>query len=64
MIYAVDTLTSLRSYGYRGRDARNNLHVLPGSGEMVYYVAAIAVVYNHRKEKQTHYTGHSEDITW
>ena len=51
------------SYGYRGRDARNNLYVLE-SGELVYYVAAVAVLYDRQRHKQRHYTGHNEDITW
>ena len=29
-------------YGYRGRDARVNLHLLP-TGEMTYFVAAVVV---------------------
>lgn len=31
-------------HGYRGRDTHKNLWVLP-SGEMLYYVAAVAVLY-------------------
>ena len=43
-------------YGYRGRDARANLHLLP-TGEMVYHVAAVVVLYHAGEQSQRHYTG-------
>ena len=49
-------------YGYRGRDARSNLYTLP-SGELLYYVASVAVLFDRQKDKQRHYLGHNEDIT-
>lgn len=48
-------------HGYRGRDTHKNLWVLP-SGEMLYYVAAVAVIYDRDEGTQRHYTGHTEDI--
>ena len=48
-------------YGYRGRDCRNNLFVL-ASGEVVYFIAAVAVMYDPRGHKQRHYTEHTDDI--
>lgn len=51
------------SYGYRGADSRRNLWVLP-TGELLYYVAAVAVMYDRDEESQRHYTGHTEDIQW
>ncbi|XP_065353055.1 echinoderm microtubule-associated protein-like CG42247 isoform X1 [Cloeon dipterum] len=48
-------------YGYRGFDSKKNLWVLP-SGEIMYYVAAVAVLYDKDEESQRHYTGHTEDI--
>ncbi|KPJ07925.1 Echinoderm microtubule-associated protein-like CG42247 [Papilio machaon] len=48
-------------YGYRGADSRRNLWVLP-TGELLYYVAAIAVMYDRDEDSQRHYTGHTEDI--
>ncbi|XP_045445645.1 echinoderm microtubule-associated protein-like CG42247 [Melitaea cinxia] len=48
-------------YGYRGTDSRRNLWVLP-TGELLYYVAAVAVMYDRDEESQRHYTGHTEDI--
>lgn len=50
-------------HGYRGIDARRNLWVLP-SGELLYYVAAVAVLFDRDEEAQRHYTGHTEDIMW
>ncbi|XP_055857090.1 echinoderm microtubule-associated protein-like CG42247 isoform X1 [Episyrphus balteatus] len=48
-------------HGYRGIDARRNLWVLP-SGELLYYVAAVAILLDREEEAQRHYTGHTEDI--
>lgn len=48
-------------HGYRGIDARRNLWVLP-TGELLYYVAAVAVMLDRDEESQRHYTGHTEDI--
>ena len=50
-------------YGYRGRDARTNLYLLP-TGEMVYFVAAVVVLFNAEEHSQRHYLGHTEDIKW
>ncbi|XP_043284109.1 echinoderm microtubule-associated protein-like 2 isoform X6 [Venturia canescens] len=48
-------------YGYRGRDCRSNLHFLP-TGEMVYFVAAVVVLYNMEEHCQRHYLGHTDDV--
>ncbi len=48
-------------YGYRGKDCRSNLHLL-ASGELVYFVAAVAVIYNHHTDTQRHYLEHNDDI--
>jgi len=50
-------------YGYRGRDARSNLYLLP-TGEMVYFVAAVVVLFNAEEHSQRHYVGHTEEIKW
>lgn len=50
-------------HGYRGIDSRRNLWVLP-SGELLYYVAAVAILLDRDEESQRHYTGHTEDIMW
>jgi microtubule-associated protein-like 1/2 len=50
-------------YGYRGRDARSNLYLLP-TGELVYFVAAVVVLFNPDINKQRHYLGHTEEIKW
>jgi len=49
-------------YGYRGTDTRRNLWVLP-SGELLYYVAAVAILFDREENAQRHYVGHTEDIT-
>ena len=49
------------SYGYRGRDCRNNLFVL-SSGELIYFTAAVVVLYDVASHKQRHYTQHTDDI--
>lgn len=51
------------SHGYRGIDARRNLWVLP-TGELLYYVAAVAVLFDRDEDAQRHYIGHTEDIMW
>ncbi|XP_041480097.1 77 kDa echinoderm microtubule-associated protein-like isoform X3 [Lytechinus variegatus] len=48
-------------YGYRGFDMRNNLFVL-SSGELLYTVGAIAILYDRDLGEQRHYLGHNEDI--
>ncbi|XP_076316323.1 echinoderm microtubule-associated protein-like 2 isoform X2 [Tachypleus tridentatus] len=48
-------------YGYRGRDCRSNLHFLP-TGEMVYFIAAVVVLYNVDEQTQRHYLGHTDDV--
>ena len=50
-------------YGYRGRDARSNLYLLP-TGEIVYFVAAVVVLFNAEEHSQRHYLGHTEAIRW
>lgn len=48
-------------YGYRGKDCRSNLYQLP-TGEMVYFVAAVVVLYNTEEQCQRHYLGHTDDV--
>ncbi|KAL3861137.1 hypothetical protein ACJMK2_007206 [Sinanodonta woodiana] len=50
-------------YGYRGKDTRYNLVVLPKTGEMMYFVASVVVLYDKDQGIQRHYTGHNEEIT-
>ncbi|XP_052761033.1 echinoderm microtubule-associated protein-like CG42247 isoform X2 [Mya arenaria] len=50
-------------YGFRGRDARHNLLVLPETGELVYFVASVVVLYNKERDTQRHYIKHNEEIT-
>lgn len=53
----------LSSYGYRGRDCRCNLYLLP-TGETVYFIASVVVLFNVDEQLQRHYTGHTDDIKW
>ncbi|XP_058860865.1 echinoderm microtubule-associated protein-like 2 isoform X2 [Acipenser ruthenus] len=48
-------------YGYRGRDCRSNLYLLP-TGEIVYFIASVVVLYNVEEEQQRHYLGHNDDV--
>uniref|UniRef100_A0A1D5R806 EMAP like 2 n=1 Tax=Macaca mulatta TaxID=9544 RepID=A0A1D5R806_MACMU len=67
--YSLDTHSELPScrlkldwvYGYRGRDCRANLYLLP-TGEIVYFVASVAVLYIVEEQGQRHYLGHNDDI--
>ncbi|XP_078582485.1 echinoderm microtubule-associated protein-like 1 [Branchiostoma floridae x Branchiostoma japonicum] len=48
-------------YGYRGRDCADNLHEL-ASGEIIYNIASVAVLYDPRAGTQRHYLGHNSSI--
>ncbi|KAL8567806.1 hypothetical protein ACOMHN_009114 [Nucella lapillus] len=48
-------------YGYRGRDCRSNLYYLP-TGELVYFTAAVVVLFNTEEQTQRHYLGHNDDV--
>ena len=46
---------------YRGYDCRNNLFYAQ-SGEIIYHVAAVGIVYNKESHSQRFYLGHDDDI--
>lgn len=48
-------------YGYRGKDCRHNLYLLP-TGEIVFFIAAVVVLYNIDDQVQRHYSGHTGEI--
>lgn len=48
-------------YGYRGKDSRHNLYLMP-TGEIVYFMAAVVILYNVDDQIQRHYTGHTSEI--
>ncbi|VDD87103.1 unnamed protein product [Enterobius vermicularis] len=48
-------------HGYRGKDSRNNLHVLP-TGEIVYFIGAVVVLFDPDEMSQRHYTQHTSEI--
>ncbi len=43
-------------YGYRGKDCRSNLFQIE-SGEIVYFIASVVVLYNLEQKTQRHYLG-------
>lgn len=48
-------------YGYRGKDCRNNLYLLP-TGELLYFTAGVVVLHSLSNNEQRHYTSHTDDI--
>lgn len=46
---------------YRGFDCRNNLFYTQ-TGEVVYHVAAVSIIYNRLQHSQRFYLGHDDDI--
>uniref|UniRef100_A0A8D0C8X4 Echinoderm microtubule-associated protein-like 4 n=1 Tax=Scleropages formosus TaxID=113540 RepID=A0A8D0C8X4_SCLFO len=48
-------------YGYRGRDCRANIHLLP-TGEVVYFIASVVVLFNYEERTQRHYLGHTDCV--
>ncbi|KAJ7307594.1 hypothetical protein JRQ81_009624, partial [Phrynocephalus forsythii] len=48
-------------YGYRGRDCRSNLYVLH-SGELVYFIACVVVLYHVQRRTQRHYLRHTDCV--
>ncbi|XP_067301367.1 echinoderm microtubule-associated protein-like 3 isoform X1 [Pseudorasbora parva] len=48
-------------YGYRGRDCRANLYLLP-SGEAVYFIACVVVLYHISNQTQRHYRKHTDCV--
>uniref|UniRef100_A0AAQ5X1U1 HELP domain-containing protein n=1 Tax=Amphiprion ocellaris TaxID=80972 RepID=A0AAQ5X1U1_AMPOC len=49
-------------YGYRGRDCRANLYFLP-TGEAVYFIACVIVLYHINNRTQRHYRKHTDSVT-
>ncbi|XP_063715039.1 echinoderm microtubule-associated protein-like 2 isoform X3 [Symsagittifera roscoffensis] len=56
-----ENLTLQWVFGYRGKDCRNNILVL-GSGELCYFAAATAIMYNTETGVQRFYQEHTDDI--
>ncbi|MFT7817186.1 echinoderm microtubule-associated protein-like 4-like [Arapaima gigas] len=48
-------------YGYRGRDCRANIQLLP-TGEVVFFVASVVVLFNYEERTQRHYMGHTDSV--
>jgi WD40 repeat protein len=49
-------------FGYRGYDCRDNIFCIKPSGEIVYHVAALGIVYNKETNTQSFYDQHTDDI--
>ncbi|XP_077438464.1 EMAP like 4 isoform X2 [Vanacampus margaritifer] len=49
------------AYGYRGRDCRANVCLLP-TGEMVYFIACVVVLFDEHERTQRHYVGHTDCV--
>ncbi|XP_010902353.2 echinoderm microtubule-associated protein-like 4 isoform X3 [Esox lucius] len=48
-------------YGYRGRDCRANVYLLP-TGESLYFIASVVVLFNYEERTQRHYLGHTDCV--
>ncbi|XP_053568301.1 echinoderm microtubule-associated protein-like 4 isoform X2 [Bombina bombina] len=48
-------------YGYRGRDCRANVYLLP-TGEIVYFIASVVALFNYDERTQRHYLGHTDCV--
>lgn len=48
-------------YGYRGKDCRANVYLLP-TGESVYFIASVVVLFNCEERTQRHYLGHTDSV--
>ncbi|XP_061105176.1 echinoderm microtubule-associated protein-like 4 isoform X2 [Conger conger] len=48
-------------YGYRGRDCRANLYLLP-TGEAVFFLACVVVLFHINKRTQRHYLKHTDCV--
>lgn len=55
-------LTVFFYFSYRGYDCRDNLFYIHESGEIVYHVAALGIVYNKETQTQKFYDQHTDDI--
>ncbi|XP_028927919.1 echinoderm microtubule-associated protein-like 4 isoform X6 [Ornithorhynchus anatinus] len=49
------------AYGYRGRDCRANVFLLP-TGEIVYFIASVVVLFDYEERTQRHYLGHTDCV--
>ena len=50
-------------YGYRGKDCRANVYLLP-TGEIVYFIASVVVLFNYEERTQRHYLGHTDCVKY
>lgn len=50
-------------YGYRGNDCRSNIFSL-SSGEIIYFIGTVVVIFTKETHKQKHYKEHTQEIRW
>ena len=53
-----------RSYGYNGRDGRNNISFTADGEGLIYHVAGAAIVQRVESGDQKFFLEHTEDISW
>ena len=58
----VNALQLQHVFGYRGYDARHNIHFLDGDTDIVYHAAGIGIITNLESKVQRFYTEHTDDI--
>jgi len=47
---------------FRGHDARDNLYVVPSTGDIVYHAAAVGIVFDPKNRTQRFFNHHDDDI--
>lgn len=59
------SLELFHAHGYHGNDAqgRGNLYLSKDGKSLIYYIAAVGVVYNYEDDTQKFFTRHNDDIT-
>ena len=59
--YDVNSLSLHHVFGYRGYDARGNIHFIEGD-KIVYHAAGLGIVMSLESKEQSFYTEHTDDI--
>ena len=48
-------------HGYHGTNSRDNLFYIE-TGEIIYHIAAVGIIYDAKAHKQRFFIGHTDDI--
>ena len=51
------------AYGYQGKGCRANVYLLP-TGEIVYFIASVVVLFKYEERIQQHYLGHTDCVKY